>query len=81
MVANCPVSLAEWHDILERLFRQECGDDIHAAATVSTDPSISIVVRRSTQGITVRHPPSLYFFPLFFWVVFSANICSNASAR
>lgn len=50
---NCPVSEPEWHQILEKLFNQEPQQEIQAAASVDNN-SISLVVRKSVQGITVR---------------------------
>ncbi|KAL3960140.1 hypothetical protein ACCO45_005257 [Purpureocillium lilacinum] len=53
-VKNCPVSEKEWEQILESIFEQELVEDIQATATVSTDSSISVTVRKQVQGITQR---------------------------
>lgn len=53
-VKNCPASESEWHAILESLFKQEPLPDIQATATVQSEASISITIRKETQGITQR---------------------------
>jgi hypothetical protein len=52
-VKNCPASEPEWQQILDGLLQQEPQADIQATATVSDGSDISIVVRKSIQGITV----------------------------
>lgn len=51
-VKNCPVSDAEWQNILEKLFDQKPQPEIHATASVS-EGSLALVVRKSVEGITV----------------------------
>lgn len=53
-VKNCPASESEWQTILESLFNQEPLAGIQATATVQSDTSISITVRKEIQGITQR---------------------------
>ncbi|CEI69781.1 hypothetical protein FVEN_g7348 [Fusarium venenatum] len=53
-VNNCPVSESEWQKILERLFQQEPLPDIQATATVQSEKSVSITLRKEVQGITQR---------------------------
>lgn len=53
-VKNCPASESEWQAILEALLNQEPLADIKATATVQSESSISITVRKEIQGITVR---------------------------
>ncbi|KAF4999755.1 hypothetical protein FDECE_11410 [Fusarium decemcellulare] len=53
-VKNCPASEAEWQQILEDLFHQEPLPDIQATATVQSEKSISITIRKEIQGITQR---------------------------
>ncbi|KAH8706643.1 hypothetical protein BGZ61DRAFT_450252 [Ilyonectria robusta] len=53
-VQNCPASESEWQAILESLFKQEPLPDIQATATVQSEASISITIRKETQGITQR---------------------------
>lgn len=53
-VKNCPASESEWQAILESLFKQEPLPDIQATATVQSEASISITIRKETQGITQR---------------------------
>ncbi|SPJ87921.1 related to mitotic apparatus protein p62 [Fusarium torulosum] len=53
-VKNCPASESEWQKILEDLFQQEPLPDIQATATVQSQKSISITIRKEIQGITQR---------------------------
>jgi hypothetical protein len=53
-VNNCPASESEWQKILKSLFQQEPLPDIQATATVQSEKSISITLRKEIQGITVR---------------------------
>ncbi|KAH7154998.1 hypothetical protein B0J13DRAFT_654517 [Dactylonectria estremocensis] len=53
-VKNCPASEPEWQAILESLFTQEPLPGIQATATVQSEASISITIRKETQGITQR---------------------------
>lgn len=53
-VNNCPASESEWREILKSLFQQEPLPDIQATATVQSEKSISITLRKEVQGITVR---------------------------
>ncbi|KAG9501258.1 hypothetical protein J7337_006942 [Fusarium musae] len=53
-VQNCPASDSEWQRILEELFQQEPLLDIQATATVQSEKSISITIRKDIQGITQR---------------------------
>ncbi|KAH7157050.1 hypothetical protein EDB81DRAFT_411415 [Dactylonectria macrodidyma] len=53
-VKNCPASEPEWQGILESLFTQEPLPGIQATATVQSEASISITIRKETQGITQR---------------------------
>ncbi|KAG8669826.1 hypothetical protein FPOAC1_009225 [Fusarium poae] len=53
-VNNCPASESEWQKTLESLFQQEPLPDIQATATVQSEKSISITLRKEVQGITQR---------------------------
>ncbi|KAF5670329.1 mitotic apparatus p62 [Fusarium heterosporum] len=53
-VKNCPASESEWQQILEDLFQQKPLPDIQATATVQTQKTISITIRKEIQGITQR---------------------------
>ncbi|KAJ6441944.1 DNA double-strand break repair and VJ recombination XRCC4 [Purpureocillium lavendulum] len=53
-VKNCPVTEKEWEQILVSIFEQEVIEDIQATATVSSESSISLTVRKQVQGITQR---------------------------
>ncbi|QPC79580.1 hypothetical protein HYE68_010332 [Fusarium pseudograminearum] len=53
-VSNCPASESEWKRILQSLFQQEPLPDIQATATVQSEKSISITLRKEVQGITQR---------------------------
>lgn len=50
---NCPVSETEWQNILRLIFEQQPQPDIQATATIQTESSLSITVRKQVQGITV----------------------------
>lgn len=52
-VKNSPLSDAEWEEILLAFFNQEPLNDINATATVQTEASITITIRKQVQGITV----------------------------
>lgn len=56
-VSNCPASESEWQQTLESLFQQKPLPDIQATATVQSEKSISITLRKEIQGITVRLMP------------------------
>ncbi|GAO14268.1 uncharacterized protein UV8b_08133 [Ustilaginoidea virens] len=51
---NCPVSETEWQNILRLIFEQQPQPDIQATATIQTESSLSITVRKQVQGITQR---------------------------
>ncbi|KAG9258077.1 uncharacterized protein F5Z01DRAFT_316641 [Emericellopsis atlantica] len=51
---NGPVDDGEWHTILEQLLRYGYIPDIEATAVVAEGKSISIIVRKSIQGISQR---------------------------
>ncbi|KAF4441914.1 hypothetical protein F53441_11874 [Fusarium austroafricanum] len=53
-VKNCPASESEWQQILEDLFQQNPLPDIQATATIQSEKSISITIRKEIQGITQR---------------------------
>lgn len=53
-VKNSPLTDAEWESTLESFFHQKPLHDINATATVQTEASISITVRKQVQGITQR---------------------------
>ncbi|KZZ98477.1 DNA double-strand break repair and VJ recombination XRCC4 [Moelleriella libera RCEF 2490] len=53
-VNNCPVTSAEWEDILKSVFEPEPLPDIQVAATIQTESSITLTVRKQVQGITQR---------------------------
>ncbi|KAJ4136031.1 hypothetical protein NW768_003639 [Fusarium equiseti] len=53
-VNNCPASESEWQQTLESLFHQEPLPDIQATATVQSEKSMSITLRKEIQGITQR---------------------------
>ncbi|KAM0343716.1 hypothetical protein ACHAPU_008307 [Fusarium lateritium] len=53
-VKNCPASESEWQQILEDLFQQKPLPGIQATATVQTQNTISITIRKEIQGITQR---------------------------
>lgn len=52
-VKNCPVSESEWVEILQGIFTLEYLRDIKVTATLKSESSISLTVRKETQGITV----------------------------
>jgi hypothetical protein len=54
-VKNSPASDDEWQSILGSVLSQEPLPDIQASATVESESSISITIRKQIQGITVRH--------------------------
>jgi hypothetical protein len=58
MVKNSPVKQDEWESILVSLLRQEPLKDIQATATVQSESSLTISVRKRVQGITVSARPS-----------------------
>lgn len=51
---NSPLSDAEWESTLQSFFNQEPLSDINAAATVQSEASISITIRKQVEGISVR---------------------------
>ncbi|KAL6910410.1 hypothetical protein GGI43DRAFT_10466 [Trichoderma evansii] len=53
-VPNCPVSESEWQSILQSLFALQPAADIQATASVRSETSLSITVRKRVQGITQR---------------------------
>ncbi|KAG6045268.1 hypothetical protein E4U39_002553 [Claviceps sp. Clav50 group G5] len=53
-VQNSAVSEKEWQDILISVFQQELLSDIQATATVRSESSISLTIRKQVQGITQR---------------------------
>ncbi|KAG6017023.1 hypothetical protein E4U43_002468 [Claviceps pusilla] len=53
-VKNSPVSETEWHNILYSIFQQELLSDIQVTATVESESSISLTIRKQVQGITQR---------------------------
>ncbi|KAI9158491.1 hypothetical protein HJFPF1_06486 [Paramyrothecium foliicola] len=53
-VKNCPASEKEWHAILSSLLNQEYLPDIQATATVQSESTISVTIRKQIQGITQR---------------------------
>ncbi|OTA07232.1 Lif1p-like protein [Trichoderma parareesei] len=53
-VANCPVSESEWQTILQSLFDLQPAGDIQATASIKSEASLSITVRKRVQGITQR---------------------------
>ncbi|UKZ59112.1 uncharacterized protein TrAtP1_000430 [Trichoderma atroviride] len=53
-VSNCPVSESEWQSTLQSLFALQPAADIQATASVKTETSLSITVRKRVQGITQR---------------------------
>ncbi|KAG6115421.1 hypothetical protein E4U13_002770 [Claviceps humidiphila] len=53
-VPNSPVSEKEWQNILISVFEQELLSDIQATATVRSESSISLTIRKQVQGITQR---------------------------
>ncbi len=55
-VKNCPVSESEWQDILVKVFEQDALPEISVTAAVLESSSISVVIRKSVQGITVSRP-------------------------
>lgn len=44
----------EWADILTAFFSQQPLEDIHATATVQSESSVVITIRKQVQGISVR---------------------------
>ncbi|KAF4344037.1 mitotic apparatus p62 [Fusarium beomiforme] len=84
-VKNCPASESEWQQLLEDLFQQEPLPDIQATATVQSEKSISITIRKDIQGITQRlgsitldHDPD-EAIELFDWC--GAAVESSASCK
>ncbi|KAL5083384.1 hypothetical protein Trisim1_001488 [Trichoderma cf. simile WF8] len=53
-VPNCPVSESEWQTILQSLFSLQPVSDIQATASIESEVSLSITVRKRVQGITQR---------------------------
>ncbi|KAL7822510.1 hypothetical protein V8C26DRAFT_389172 [Trichoderma gracile] len=53
-VANCPVSESEWQTILQSLFEIQPAGDIQATASIKSEASLSITIRKRVQGITQR---------------------------
>ncbi|KAL6809029.1 hypothetical protein GGI42DRAFT_228880 [Trichoderma sp. SZMC 28013] len=53
-VPNCPVSESEWQAILQSLFSLQPVADIQATASIESETSLSITVRKRVQGITQR---------------------------
>ncbi|PTB67497.1 hypothetical protein BBK36DRAFT_1116066 [Trichoderma citrinoviride] len=53
-VANCPVSESEWQTILQSLLELQPTGDIQATASIKSEASLSITVRKRVQGITQR---------------------------
>ncbi|KAG5915875.1 hypothetical protein E4U42_007884 [Claviceps africana] len=53
-VKNNPVSETEWHDLLVSIFQQELLSNIQITATVQSESSISLTIRKQVQGITQR---------------------------
>ncbi|KAL6832424.1 hypothetical protein V8C40DRAFT_234953 [Trichoderma camerunense] len=53
-VPNCPVSESEWQAILQSLFSLQPFADIQATASIESETSLSITVRKRVQGITQR---------------------------
>ncbi|KAL7944399.1 hypothetical protein V8C42DRAFT_326686 [Trichoderma barbatum] len=53
-VANCPVSESEWQGILQSLFALQPAADIQATASIKSESSLTITVRKRVQGITQR---------------------------
>ncbi|KAG4285577.1 hypothetical protein FPRO06_06837 [Fusarium proliferatum] len=84
-VKNCPASESEWQQILEDLFHQVPLPDIQATATVQSEKSISITIRKDIQGITQRlgsitldHDPD-EAIELFDWC--GASVEASASSK
>ncbi|KAL7963610.1 hypothetical protein V8C34DRAFT_266071 [Trichoderma compactum] len=53
-VPNCPVSESEWQAILQSLFSLQPVADIQATASIESETSLSITIRKRVQGITQR---------------------------
>ncbi|KAJ6783721.1 hypothetical protein PWT90_05471 [Aphanocladium album] len=53
-VKNSPLSDSEWESTLLSFFNQEPLSDINAAATVQSEASISITIRKQVEGISQR---------------------------
>ncbi|KAM3513700.1 hypothetical protein MY11210_002609 [Beauveria gryllotalpidicola] len=53
-VKNSHLSDSEWESLLEGFFNQKPLKDINATATVQSEASISITIRKQVQGITQR---------------------------
>ncbi|KAJ3484199.1 hypothetical protein NLG97_g7117 [Lecanicillium saksenae] len=53
-VKNSPLTDAEWEATLLAFFNQEPLNDINAAATVQSEASISITIRKQVEGISQR---------------------------
>ncbi|RFU81740.1 dna double-strand break repair and vj recombination xrcc4 [Trichoderma arundinaceum] len=53
-VTNCPVSESEWQTILISLFSLQPASDIQATASINSETSLTITVRKRVQGITQR---------------------------
>lgn len=56
MVKNCPVTEEEWLTTLASLLRQEDVPDIEMVATVDSEATLVLTVRKRVRGITVRVP-------------------------
>ncbi|PFH60034.1 hypothetical protein XA68_11555 [Ophiocordyceps unilateralis] len=51
---NCPVPEREWEQILGAVLRREQDDDIQAVASVQSNLSASLTIRKQVKGITQR---------------------------
>ncbi|OAA59430.1 DNA double-strand break repair and VJ recombination XRCC4 [Cordyceps fumosorosea ARSEF 2679] len=57
-VQNSPLTDSEWESTLESFFSQKPLSVINATATVQSETSITITIRKQVQGITVKFPGS-----------------------
>lgn len=72
-VKNCPVSEDEWQSIIESFFNQLPLDEINATASVQSESSIAITIRKEVQGITVWHHAFNRHKVFHIWLTFPSN--------
>ncbi|KAH7321180.1 hypothetical protein B0I35DRAFT_208866 [Stachybotrys elegans] len=80
---NCSVSAEEWGEILQLVFSQTPQPDIQATATVESESSVTITIRKQIQGITQRlgsislnHDPDQEI-QLFDWCAAAADLSAK----
>ncbi|OAQ73019.1 DNA double-strand break repair and VJ recombination XRCC4 [Pochonia chlamydosporia 170] len=85
-VKNCSVSEEEWQTILQSIFDQQPLPDIQASASVQSESSISLTIRKQVQGITQRlgaitlNHDADEAIELFDWCATSVDAVTKAKA-